>query len=49
MPPKLYLLLLAAVIADAALTVWLVWAFGLPMAAVAQVALLGALLIRFKA
>lgn len=49
MPLKLYLLLLAAVIADAALTVWLVYAFGLPMAAVAQVALLGALLTRFMA
>ncbi len=49
MPPKVFALLIAAVIADAALTIWLVTAFGLPLAAVAQVALLAALLIRLKA
>ena len=49
MPPKVFALLIAAVIADAALTIWLVTDFGQPLAAVAQVALLAALLIRLKA
>lgn len=48
MPPPVFALILAAVIADAGLTIWLAHLLGLPFAALAQVALLAALLWRLK-
>ena len=49
MPPKIFALLILAVIVDARLTLWLVQWLGLPIAMVAQLALLAALLTRLKA